>query len=59
MERDSHLIQISLSDESLLILTKVEYERARRRGGTVLRNRLLRERGLEGEIIEATEVKYA
>jgi hypothetical protein len=58
MEKDSCLIQVSLPDESLLILTQVEFERARRRGDTVLRNRLLRRKGVGEEIIEAMEVKH-
>ena len=59
MEKDSCLFQVSLPDGCLLILTRAEFERTRRRGDTVLRNRLLRGKGLEGEIIEAAEVEYA
>ena len=59
MEKDSCLIQVTLPDESLLILTRAEFERARRRGDSVLRNHFLRRKGLGEEIIEAMEVRDA
>ncbi len=56
---DTYLIQIQIPDGTLLILTEVEYDRAWKRGDSVLHNRKLKRRALDSEVIKAKEVKYA
>jgi hypothetical protein len=52
MDKDNCLIQIKLLDNSLLVLTEEEFERAKRRGKSVVHNRLLKGRKLDSHIIE-------
>ncbi len=50
-------IQIRLTDGSLLVLTSEEAERARKRGDSVTHNRILKQKDLDSDILEAEEVK--
>jgi hypothetical protein len=50
--KNSHLIQIKLLDNSLLVLTEEEFERVARRGKSVVHNRFLKGRKWDSEIIE-------
>jgi len=59
MEKDDMLLlQVKLPDNSLLILTQEEFERSRRRGDTVIQNRLSKDKteSFDSDVIQAEGV---
>jgi len=59
LQRNDSLIKVPLPDESLLNLTQAEFEPVPPGGDSALRNHLLRQKEIGGEIGETMEVRDA